>query len=103
MTPSTATNASVGISNALTAVTRALRFPGNVAANVAGKEAPKTQDLIPLNQALSAALVGINLVVAAERKANLLVTNETTGGTERLIGQIAVVSLNGPVVLNEET
>jgi hypothetical protein len=101
MTPTTSTNITTGISNALTAVTRALGFAGNLAANAAGKTAPKEQDLMPLNQALSAALVSVNLLVARERAINVASAGNATGG-EMIIGQIAVISLNGPVVLSQE-
>jgi hypothetical protein len=94
-----------GISNALTAVTRALGFAGNLAANAAGKVAPKQQDLGMLDEALAVALVAVNMLVARERAGagNVAAGNGTGAGSgEMIVGQIAVVSLNGPVVLSQE-
>jgi hypothetical protein len=90
---------STGVGNALSAVTRSLSFVSNLATSAAGEAPPALQDLSPLNSALSGALATVTLTLQKARNQN---SRSGLDGASSVIGQIALVSINGPVVLSEQ-
>jgi hypothetical protein len=99
MTPGSDATFSMEVGNALTAVTRALAFVGSLATSAAGQAPPSLQDLGPLNSALSGALVSVTTTLQNQAKQ---ASSSKLDETNLVIGQIALVSINGPVVLSEQ-
>jgi len=100
MTPVSDITAGMSLSNAQGAVTRALAYVGILATSASSQSPPTAQDLKPLNSALSAALVDVNLALADQRQQ---VGNMNLGnGADMLIGQIALIAINGPVILSQQ-